>query len=191
MRNFILIVIAGLVLAGCASPQIVSQEEYINFDDGKKGKILDMTTRPYRGVTQEQVFQAAENFFILLDGDDFDITHSNNKVKGIRNFVFFIMSGTDDWEVTTAPASNGGYQVSVKLLNGMSTALNHSKRKVVYDVFWARMDYLLGKRVDWLSCDKVSEMLRDGETWGDPLSVCDEKTLKNNKPEPRHVVQKN
>jgi hypothetical protein len=70
----------------------------------------------------------------------------------------------------------------------MSTASAQSKRKVMYDVFLARMDYLLGKRDDWLTCDQVAVMLDKKETWGDSLSVCDEITLKNNTPEPRYIV---
>lgn len=175
MKKLILVV-ALMMMAGCVSRPQVSREEY-----------FDMTTRTYEGVTQKQVFQAAENFFTLLDGDDFDITHSKNKVQGIRNFTLFLIGGNDTWEITTLPAVNGQV-VSVSLLNRMSTAAHQSKRKVIFDVFWARMDYLLAKRHDWLTCEEVAEMLDKKETWGDPLSVCDEITLKNNHPQPSHIV---
>jgi PBP1b-binding outer membrane lipoprotein LpoB len=75
-------VVAVLVIVGCATSRHVSREEY-----------TDMTTRTYEGVTKEQVSHAAENFFTLLDGDDFDITHSGNTVKGIRIFMFLLVGG--------------------------------------------------------------------------------------------------
>lgn len=178
MRKLILI-IAVMVMAGCVSrPLKVSQVEY----DA-------MTKRTYNGVTKKQAFQAAENFFILLDGNDFDITYPRGLMVAVRPWLLGFSSGLSEW---TIDANEVGTSTDVAV--SVRTTFNTvplKKNKVTYDVFWARMDYLLGKKKDWLTCDDVSNMFDKKETWGDDFAVCNGATLENNKPEQKHIVVKN
>lgn len=176
MRKLILLV-AVVVLAGCITRPQVSREEYIS-----------MTTRTYEGVTKKQVFKAAENFLRLLDGDDFIIEYPENRINATRDWFLLLSHGRTSWEIKTSPSIEST-KVDVHVKSTMNASVLPTD-KVVYDVFWARMDYLLGKRNDWLTCEKVSEMFNKKETWGDDFAVCNGATLKNNTPEPKHIVAK-
>ena len=107
MKPSILFLTAVLLLAGCITRPQITREEYI-----------DMTTRNYEGVTNEQIFQAAENFFILLDGDDFDITYPNENMLAVRNWLLGLHSGNSRWAINTTMSRN-----SVKVRLDVKTTL--------------------------------------------------------------------
>ena len=160
-KKLILICVACTIFAGCAAntPRLSRQEW------------LDLTNKTYQGVTKEEVLSAAETVFDLADGDDFVISHTQEGLQATRNWsVYLVLAaamGTDYWKVT-AVENEGAVNVSVQAntqgqaVTPMATSNNGWTATTsplagtpilgtaIYDVFWARLDYLLGKRNDWM-----------------------------------------
>ena len=181
-KQIILISIVALFIAGCAVPRQLTRQEWI-----------DTTTRIYRGVSQEQILLAAEELFRLADGDDFKFVHSEEELYATRNWLVYLViaaaSGTDYWRVstskqgddvkvvvqvntqmqtTTAIATTGGnWTATTSPMSGVPV-----QGTAIYDVFWARMDYLLGKRRVWMNCAQANQRVAQDTTWGTNEALC-------------------
>ena len=62
---------------------------------------------------------------------------------------------------------NGDYVAGTSAMSGspvMGTA--------IYDVFWSRLDYLLGKRKDWMTCKVADERVKQNITSGTNEALC-------------------
>jgi hypothetical protein len=56
------------------------------------------------------------------------------------------------------------------------------KTTALYDVFWARLEYLLDKRDDWMDCEKANERVDKGITSGSNEALCHPYNLENDTP---------
>lgn len=191
MYRLIALAIA-LVLAGCAAPPQLTREQW-----------LSMTNRTYTGVSKEQALAAAERLFVLADGDDFKFTHSDDGLVATRAWSIFMLLaatvGTDTWQVKARPTTDG-VQVSasvythdqaVGMLMAPGGAVPLTSAQVgypvqgtaIYDVFWARMDYLLGRRADWMDCNKANARVDSKIVIGPNNALCSSINTKDSRPE--------
>ena len=178
-----LLPLALVLLAGCAAPPQLSREE-----------ALKITSRTYDNTPKEKVIAAAERLLRLADGSDFVIQHVDEGFSASRPWgVYMVLAavrGTDYWQfkavqeggatrasvlistqaqgqgVSMAP-STGSWGTSMQPLQG--SAVNGT---AIYDVFWSRMDYLLGMRSDWMSCDQANARVQQKVVWGDNSALC-------------------
>jgi len=182
-----------LFLMGCATPRPqLSREEW-----------LAVSSRNYEGVTKDQALNAAEKLFRLADGDDFKIVHTEDGLYATRNWgaymVIAFVAGTDYWQVKVTPTNNGikaFVQVNTQSQGAMpmtttdgamtATMMPMSGSPVegtaIYDVFWSRMDYLLGKRPDWMNCHCANERVKQGIVWGTNEALCNSFNMKDETP---------
>jgi hypothetical protein len=136
----------SLFLAGCVSmPPQPTREQW-----------LDLKTRTYPGVTQAQVFAAAERLFTLADGSDFSFVYAptGDQLTAVRRWMLvgiIPVWGRDTWTVTATP-QDGRVLATVEALRNEGETTPQ-----VYRLFWARMDYLLGRSKTWITCDKAWE----------------------------------
>lgn len=166
MRIF-LIGIMAMVVAGCGvTRKQLTRDEWI-----------DVTTKTYSGVTETQALAAAGKFLRLLDGDDFIITNKRNNIVATKNTFMLLNILRDTWTIE-AETTTGGVLVTVDRATFLDSAALQKDDLVVYEAFWARMDYLLGKRDDWMTCKTINKKLKAGETWGDDYSICNASDLK-------------
>lgn len=192
MRKYAVPVIA-IFLVGCATPHPqLSREEW-----------LSVTSRNYEGVTKEQVIGSAERLFRLADGDDFSIVHAEDGLYASRNWSAYVViaavTGTDYWQIKVTPDGNrikASVQVNTQsqevvpmaTTNGAWTATTMPMAgspvmgTAIYDVFWARMDYLLGKRSDWMNCRVADERVKQKVTWGTNEALCNSFNIKDETP---------
>jgi hypothetical protein len=168
-----------------------------------RAEYLATTTRVYENVDKEAVFSAIEKLFILADGDDFTFTYSENGMQAIRNWSFYLVIaagfGTDYWNITirdveggvkvstcastqsqgVAPAPTTGGNFSAGTTPLMGSPIQGTS---IYDLFYARLDYLLGLRGDWMSCDESNQRKSDGITWGLNEALCNSLNMKDDSP---------
>lgn len=187
------IVILGAVIltAGCATskPRELTREEW-----------LTTTTRVYDGVEKERVIKAAERLFRLSDGDDFKIAHYEEGLYATRNWSVYVVLaasfGTDYWKLAVIPEKKGvkasiqvntqSQAVSPMMVSGgawTATSMPMSGSPVmgtaIYDIFWSRMNYLLGLRQDWMTCQMADERVKSGVTWGTNEALCNSFNVKD------------
>jgi hypothetical protein len=53
----------------------------------------------------------------------------------------------------------------------------------IYDVFWARMDYLLGKRADWITCAVANDRVKKKLVWDANDALCSAINMADRHPE--------
>ena len=170
LKNTFLIIVLSLLIAGCTAPKQLSRKEW-----------LEVTTRHYTDVTTEDVLLAAEKLFRLADGDDFKFYHTKDSLSATRNWVAYMViaaaGGTDYWKIQVASIPNGvtvtiQVNTSAWALIPMSPNASPVQGTAIYDVFWARLEYLLGKRTEWMSCKEANKRISEKLTYGDNSALC-------------------
>ena len=170
----IAVLFVGLALCGCASRPPIP--------DPPASEKNAAAYRFYPGIDRHTFFAAVEEVFILADGSDFEFEYRNDgkRLTATRDwFVFLILAagrGTDTWSVT-AKEKDGGIEghVSAYGENVVSDGSVYGTKEnfgtlntiATRNLFWDRVDYILGVRSDWPSCstrEDELEVLKDDET---------------------------
>lgn len=178
-------VLAALaVLVGCATTRpAMDRDEFIA-----------TTQHTYDGVTEKQFYQAAEKLFRLSDASDTKYAYPNEHTMFVQHWwtVYMVLAfaqGTHNWRITSEPTDNGvkgSVYVSMNSTGvygtptgggGASTTTLPQNSNIVdtpalYQLFWARMDYLLGKSDKWPTCDDWSAREDQGKTYGILEPLC-------------------
>ena len=176
------------MLTGCATLPELTREEY-----------LALVNRTYEGTSIEEGLAAAERLFRLADPGDVEFQHFENGFRVYRPWLLYMVlaaaAGTDVWDVRAAPVE-GGTRLTVHLSRASSsivpvpatssaTAITSPgpglpfNSTAIYDLFWGRMDYLLGRRDAWMTCEEAKAREKEGITYGllEPLcSLTDDLT---------------
>lgn len=158
IKKVILLLIAMNILVACTQPQL-NRKEWI-----------DLTSRSFDNISSDQILLASEKLFRLAYGDNVKITHSLDYLTARYGW------STSDWLGTT---SNHTYFWQVKIFPNQNTnkvriQIDSDRFKsspAIYDLFWARIDYLLGNRQDWMTCETSNNRIKEKIVWGsnDPL----------------------
>jgi hypothetical protein len=191
MKSMVLAVLAVLA-SGCAVQPQLSREEF-----------LALTTRDYPGVTAEQAIAAAERVFRLADGDDFAIAHREDGFSATRDWMAYLVitfvSGTDTWDLRARPIADGTrLTLSSASVSAATNAMivapgiavpysGPATGKVIttpalYELFWARLDWMLGRRETWIDCPSVGEFVAAHKLWGDITPLCNSFNVKDLRP---------
>ncbi|WP_126400020.1 hypothetical protein [Blastochloris tepida] len=155
-----------LLMAGaCATPhQIVDRSDF-----------LAEATRTYAGETRERVIAAAETVLKISDPTDFEFRHTMNGFTALRRYVVYAViasaQGREKWEFQVE-AEGDRLRASVSISeagvsHGGNSSTPYEGRMAsvpLYRLFWARVDYVLGKRSDWLTCDVAAEQAKANNT---------------------------
>lgn len=193
MRSVMALFVLAL-LVGCAAKQ----------PQMTRGEYLQTTQRHYENKTPEDVYAAAEKLFTLADGDDFKFFHAEDSMTASRQWSVYVIlaatMGSDTWQVRARPA-DGGVSVSASLntsaggilpmpttggdmtAGGMPSMAGNVPGTAIYDVFWARMDYLLGKTDKWMTCEEANARIKAGTTWGPNDALCNSFNMKDAAPD--------
>ncbi|ANN71554.1 hypothetical protein [Bordetella bronchialis] len=188
--------VAGLVLlaiTGCAAQKQLTRDEY-----------LQATQRTYQGKSAEDVYHAAEKLFRLADGDDFTFAYTDNSMTASRRWSIYLVLtaafGTDTWLIQTKELPDGvkvSAQVSTMAgsvlpmattggdftATGSPTLAGGVPGTAIYDVFWARMNYLLGLSQRWMTCEEAEARRKSGVVWGVNDALCNSFNMKDDVPE--------
>ena len=109
--------------------------------------------------------------------------------------------GTDTWMIRAVENGHGGTRVSVGVgtqagsVSGVVTGPNTAapltmpsiggsvNGTAIYDLFWTRMDYILGRDQVWMTCSEADKKLYDHLVWGDNSALCNVFNIKDDVPE--------
>lgn len=191
--NLVMLVLLFCFGSGCAKQPQMSREEWIS-----------VTTHEYKGVSVNDSLIATEKLLRLADGDDFKVVHMEKGLYATRPWLVYLVfaaaMGTDYWKVT-ATEIDGGVKmtmyanVSASAVTPMPTTggdLTASSMPMagspvmgpaLYDLFWSRLDYLLGKGEQWTTCEDIYKKVRDKELWGDVAPLCNGFNVADKMPE--------
>lgn len=177
------------IFVGCAQQRKLSRDEWIS-----------ATQRSYSNISAETLISKAQEVLVLADGDDFNFSHSNRGFSASRNwttyFVIGAAMGTDFWTFEVEPQGKDILlaKISVSTVAGNLVAAgggstlttpghgSPAQGNVVYNIFWNRLDYLLGKTDQWMDCKLVSKKIFNKEFFGNDEALCNSFNLTNEYP---------
>jgi hypothetical protein len=162
-------------LGGCAAPEkIDSHAEW-----------LHETTRTWPGETQERLIAAAERVLKAADPEDVRFDYGSSGFRVIRPWLIYAVvasqEGRDTWSFRASETGSEArafisfrQAVSEKVIVplpspdfrrvyfGVATSAHQAQQHSIgtYRLFFARMEYMLGKRKDWLHCIDAPHMLK-------------------------------
>lgn len=176
MTRLVILILSLLVFSGCMSRPQMSRAEY-----------MALTTREYSDITPEQLYTAAEAMFEFSSPGGYRYAHHDGGMQAVESGF----GGARTWSLNvskvgagvrlqvgmTAPGAPGFAPVMVAggamgiaaAPGGAAPVVN----TVTYDAFWARLEYMLGKRADWMTCAEVRDRIISGVVWGGPSPLCD------------------
>lgn len=188
---------ALLFLQGCASGprKELSREEWIA-----------TTSRTYSGVTREQAIAAAERVLRLADGDDFQIVHNQDGFDAVRDWTAFavivLVTGKDYWSIRVMEQPGGVKMTVQSSVTADTTAPTPTTTKgtwvatsspsgaggrpvdgpALYELFFSRVDFLVGLSPRWVACDEANARVDNGATWGANRALCNSFNMTDDKP---------
>lgn len=149
-----------LLLAACARPERASTH----------ADWLREATRTYPGETKARLIAAAETAVKHADPGDTQLEYSRQGFVARRRFFLYAVlasvEGDDRWTFHAAENAAGA-SASVRVIRRGSVSAGRGAERFrenqIYlgglRLFWARMDYLLGRRPDWIRCSEAAAKL--------------------------------
>ena len=151
MRSVFLSLLGASFLVACGTP----------LPEMSRDEMLAKTVRVYEGKTKYEVRDAAESVLRLALGEEGNVTVREDEVTALHSYVVFILINAIDtrwyWQVRVQDDPRGGKAI-VRLTSGGELAIGGGGGQAdftypePYDLFWARMDYLLGVSRHWPTC---------------------------------------
>jgi hypothetical protein len=120
----------------------------------------------------------------ISDPTDWDFRYTLNGFVGLRRYTVYAVlaaaNGREKWEFLADPESSGAIRASVSVseagvaTGGYSNTPYEGKMASIplYRLFWKRVDYMLRKRPDWVTCDEAVKDLGQNPSPGALSGLC-------------------
>lgn len=153
MRKYIyLIFIIFFTACSTTSPNKETIKEIENF-----------TKKEYKDISKDAIFEASKKLFLLADKKEFRIDsyrdHLEVSKTKMSHFFLYPVTHEDRWNLSIDEKDNTSF---AKLELIRITDFNEEKieylSKYNHELFWSRLDYLLGLSDEWLICDSVKNV---------------------------------
>jgi hypothetical protein len=154
------------MLAGCAAApqQVRDRDDY-----------LAEASRVFPGETRERVLKAAETVLKVSDPTDFEFRYTLTGFVGLRRyFIYAVLAaaqGREKWDFMTE-VGPAGLRASVSISEEGTTSSGYSRGAYenamasvpLYRLFWSRVEYMLARRPDWVTCEQAAAELATTNT---------------------------
>ncbi|MDR0666311.1 MAG: hypothetical protein LBF71_02755 [Campylobacteraceae bacterium] len=173
MKKVLLMVGLSFLMNGCALIKLPA----VQLPDEDK----PATVRIYENIPKDEILKAGEKV-LTLAYDGFKFEYANNTLLAARDWISFgflsAAAGTDYWEVAV---NDNDSTVSISLKREASPGLligsgkDDVLGKYIYELFFERLDYLLGKTDKWTTCKEAKVKMkedRDKKIEHDLVALC-------------------
>lgn len=154
------------LLAGCAAVphQVRDRDDF-----------LAEASRVFPGESRERVLKAAETVLRVSDPSDFEFRYTLTGFIGLRRYIIYAVlaaaNGREKWEFMTE-IEPSGLRASVSVSEEGVSSGGYSQNRYegamasipLYRLFWSRVEYMLSKRPDWVTCDQAAAELAASNT---------------------------
>jgi hypothetical protein len=193
MTRAILSVLAFVVISGCVTrppPSVQELTESLNKSRAESSRI-------FPGKTEDQVRSASQKVLYLLDPSDMGFDLVDHQVLATRAGIiitFGAVFNERDWYSVSTSSVPGGVRSTLGLSSETNLAFvaggqipysfkesipaTANNNWVDYKLFHDRVEYILGMRPQWPTCDEAKK-----ESPDKPMLLCDSIGLENNSPE--------
>jgi hypothetical protein len=140
-------------------------------------------TRTWPGETRARIIAAADAVVKHADPRDTQVEYNHHGFTARRKFLIYALiataTGIETWTFSSAENEQGASSTVRIIQRGTAQAGSHSERfreNQVYlgslRLFYARIDYLLGRRQDWITCADAPQKLALPEGASGLQSLC-------------------
>jgi hypothetical protein len=162
-------------LSYCASSKDLSSHEPMSQDEQIKA-----TTRVYRDISPEFIFSAADKLLVRSNETEFQFSRSPGSLTAeLQRSVYNSNTSWQEWHeiwVVTAQEQKEEVLVSVNVERQITHLFGNETQTpygpAVYDLFWDRLEFLLGLRDKWVTCEESQDNIRQGKTRGHVNWLC-------------------
>lgn len=138
-------------------------KEIINESKKEIKEVENFTKKVYPDISKDAIFEAAKKVFLLADKTQFRIDsyrdHLEVSKTKMSHFFLYPVTHEDRWNLTIDEKDNTSY---AKLELIRITDFNEDDieylSKYNHELFWNRVEYLLGLSDNWLICDSVKNV---------------------------------
>ncbi len=200
MKKHFAAIVCLFILGGCATKQPMSFEQMTN----ALAENQAAATRNYSGKTPKEVMMASQKVLFLLDPtNDMKFDVSENKIYAKRMWLIYVVLmsaiGLDQYNVSVSKTATGTQATlaysseSVPLVGPPNVfkknlEVGSTENPADFMLFHDRVEYVLGVRNKWTSCDEAKARQKDPSKF---MFLCDSVGLENVAPDDSSVQQLN
>jgi hypothetical protein len=148
-------------LVGCNLPPIATEDQ-----------LAIARVREYSDVSERQMREAVTNVFAASRPGEYEMVSTTNGMRARHAWQDFalvtVVAGSEVWEIHWSPRGRGlVVSASRKLATGDFAPVvdvGSFDEASAYNLFYARLDFALGKRSDWVSCEQYKQLMLDPRT---------------------------
>lgn len=186
--------------SSCATKKKMTREESLK----AREEWLKFSHKEYPNLSKEQIIAGAEEVLNLADGDDFKFFHTEDGFIAKRIwFIYAVLAaeqGTDTWKFSVKKNEKGinvatfyvtrtsGTISGTVTGSGDTTTMTLPSQDdiiqgtAIYEIFWNRMDYVLGMSTSWPDCNLYKKKITENKVTGELTQICDSVTLDDKLP---------
>lgn len=165
MFRYILLIIL-IFFTGCSNKIRTLDGHIIEKNNIKEESF---TTREYPGISKDAILEAAKKIFIYAGKKDFRLDSFRNKLLASRtkvNYYGFLVVSHEDFWILSIDNENDTPLAKLELSRVHDYKFDKPEyiSKSAHELFWSRLDYLLGLSDEWTSCNRYLDFT---------MSLCD------------------
>lgn len=134
---------------GCTNPNTNISKEIIEDNN--------FSSKNYVNISKDAIFEAAKKVFLLAGKDEFRIDSYRDhlvvsKTK-VSHYPFYVIVHDDIWDLQIDEKNNTSFaKLSIKQVTDFDEEKAEYLSLSTHDLFWSRVEYLLGLSDDWKVC---------------------------------------
>jgi len=122
----------------------------------------NFTSREYKGISKDAIFEAAKKVFILASKKEFRIDSYRNQLivskTKMSHFPFYPVTSEDRWTLFIEEKDNISFaKLDLVRITDFDEEVPNYLGKSHHELFWSRVDYLLGLSDEWFICNGFSD----------------------------------
>ena len=143
-----------ILFTGCS---VKNLDTKVN-EQSKKNEYF--TTREYKEISKDAIFEAAKKVFLLADKRKFRIDsyrdHLEVSKTKMSHFFLYPVTHEDRWNLSINEKDNTSFaKLELVRITDFDEEDKEYLSKYSHELFWRRLDYLLGINDKWISCDTI------------------------------------
>ncbi|MGM0518490.1 MAG: hypothetical protein ACQERD_02470 [Campylobacterota bacterium] len=155
IKKIALLVFVSLVFTSCSTKDI-------------KVKDAQYKTRVYHGVSKDAIFEAAKKIFIYAGDRKFLIDSYRNSMTVIKpkvnHYPLYTYTTEDIWDLNIKQKDNvSTTKLEIKRVVDFDEKNPIYFKEELYELFYTRLEYLLGIKTKWYSCVEYRIKFNDDE----------------------------
>ncbi len=129
----------------------------------------DYKKRVYEGVSKDAILEAAKKIFIFAGDRKFLIDSYRSSMTAIKvkvnAYPMYAYTSKDIWTLSVEQKDNRSKtKLEIKRIIDFDEKNPAYFKKDLYDFFYSRLDYLLGIKTKWYTCEEYSTIFNHNQT---------------------------